>query len=231
MGIVRRVRAELDSLLAPAEPPSAAPLSAEEQQEALLARLRSAQHSLEGSAARFEQQRSRLLESAAALLDQAKAAVVLAQVDAARSILRRRRAELREAVRLEQQLRQAREDLSLLRAAGDRVAAEIELLCVRQELLAAQETAARTRVQIRQAMTGLAPVPGEDSNDAPGAEENLNELELRAEAMEELLRAGVLQAGALWAGTVRGEEAPDAEAEQAVECELASLRAAAGAGV
>jgi phage shock protein A len=209
-------------LLSPAEDPERA--GAGGHDVALLRRLRAAIDAVAVSRARLETQSDRLRASAPHFEAEARQALGADREDLARAALLRRRATLVELSRLEGHIEALRGDEARLGLAEQRLTTQIEAARARQEVISARYSAAEAQVRINEALAGVADGLADLRGDLAETEEQTEEMQARASAIEELMQAGLLASGGRLADALERDLFGEQEAAL-VEEDLRALKA------
>ena len=218
MALLPRLKARLGSLFASAEDPRAATGSVYRRRMELLRRLETVLAEVSASKTQLESQTDRMREGLPRLEEQARVALRAGREDAARLALTRRREATTELRRVEQQVADMAHEEARLALAKQRLAAQIDGLRTRQEVLAARYTAAEAQIHINEALAGV-------SDDLSGlgtaldqAEERTERMQARASAIDDLMHAGSL------GRETRVAEVLDPDEAAAVEGDLEALK-------
>jgi len=143
------------------------------------------------------------------VLLKAKRALASDREDLARIALRRRQAMLREAKKIEQQIIEVEQEAERLALVQQRLTARLEAYNTKRDVLSARQTAAEAQVAVGEAMGGLTEGPAELNKALELAEKNRENIQVRVEAIDELMRSGEVFAD------VDGQN--DADVEQELE--------------
>ncbi len=176
-----------------------------------------ARHQLENQLQRQEQRIPQLE-------DQARRAMENDREDLARMALRKKQYVLAETSGLEQQLAEVRADEQRLIGSEQEIAMQVEQFRTHRETMSARYTAAEAQVKMNESLTGVSGELGELSMALGRAEEKTQRMIARASALDTLIEAGALEP-AIGSGDVIEVELQKLTAEQAVEEELAMLKA------
>ena len=155
---------------------------------------------------------------------QAARAVAADREDLARVALQRKQVVLNELAGLEQQLAEVSEEERRLIVAEQQIAARIEEFRTHREVMSARYSAAEAKVRINESLTGVSGELGELSLALGRAEEKTQRMLARASALDALIDGGAL-GSTLGSGDFVEAELYKLEAENAIEVELAALRA------
>lgn len=160
------------------------------------------------------------------LEEQARQAVAADREDLARMALNRKQTAVYELEGLELQLAELEDEERKLIAAEQEIADRVASFRIHKEATAARYTAAETQVKIGETLSGVSGELGELSLALGRAEEKTRQMIARASALDALMAGGSFEPT-----TLRGEDMVERELRQisagnAVEQELAALKAA-----
>ncbi len=169
-------------------------------------------------------QTKKLRERLPLLDEQAQRALAAGREDLARLALQRKQTCLSELAHLEPQMAEVAEDERKLTIAEQQFALRVDAFRTRRETLAARYTAAQAQVGISETLSGVSAESGVLGMALTRAEERIGRMQARASALDALIDNGALT-------PVSGEDPLERElrelaATQAVEAELAALKAA-----
>lgn len=156
---------------------------------------------------------------------QARQAVAAGREDLARMALNRKQTALAELEGLELQLAELNEEEAKLAAAEQQIADRVASFRMHKEATKARYSAAEAQVRIGETLTGVSGELGELSLALGRAEEKTNQMIARAKALDALTAAGSLDAAVLGEVDVIEHELLLISSGQAVEQELAALKA------
>ena len=187
----------VESLFAPAPDPRKGESPAHrrptrQRQEDLLARIRNARERVQMVRARLERRVTSLRRDVPDLLDEARKFVEIEIEDAARVVLHRRQAALREIRLLEERLASVTTEEQTLASVEDRLVSEMVVWSVHQEDAAARFDSAVARATLTEALTGVSDEFSGIEDELRLAHERAENMEARVTALNELLGTGVL---------------------------------------
>lgn len=212
----RLLKSSVTALLAPADDPRAAYADPLQQQRALLAEVHAAAARLVVTKARLITQRDQAQGQARQLEHHARQALAAGREGIARSALQRQALVESETEPLNRQIAALEHEELALSLAGQRLSAQIEAICHREQIAAARHSAARAQVAASEALSGLGG-NAETARRLERIEEAADRLEARAGAIDELLATGLLGDPA----TLPGQALAEAE----IDFRLARLKA------
>ncbi len=205
--LTRFLKASVDAMLTPAEDPRTLFADQAHQQRQLLMQLGSARQRLEASRERLERQRVEAVEQADGLQVQARHALTAGREDLARLALRRQQMIHREIKDLDRQVAALEREATRISEIEQRLRAQIEAVRSREQIAVARRTAAEAQVAVSEALFGAGVTPS-DPDVVARIERDADVLEARADAIEELIAAGMLGLGGeLEAGAFTGDDA------------------------
>jgi phage shock protein A len=174
----------------------------------------------------LKRQAERLQSRVPSCEEQARTALQLGRDDLARLALQRKHAALAELEGLERQVADVAEQERQLYRAERRLAAQVESLGSRREVLSARYTAAEAQVRVQHALAGLAGEIGEVWAALERAEAKTERMLARAVAIDLVIQNGSLPSSAGVDPLAR--ELGAAAAGEAVEAEWRTLKAQLG---
>ncbi|MVU78349.1 PspA/IM30 family protein [Nocardia sp. ET3-3] len=200
-----------------------------QRQLEMLAQVRRGLADVATSRKRIELQDSQLRQSADRLQQQAAQAVGQGRDDLAREALTRRAAALEQIEQLRPQHDELAAQEAKLTAATERLQAKVEAFRTRKETIKATYTAAEAQSRIGEAVTGISEEMGDVGLAMQRAEDKTAQMNSRAQALDELIAAGVLDdATAPAGGRDDIQAALDAVRGGGIDDELAKLKASVG---
>lgn len=157
---------------------------------------------------------------------QARRAIELGREDLARLALQRKQTAAAELQGIEQQVGDVTEQEGKLCLAERRLAAQVEALGTRRDVVSARYTAAEAQVRVHEALAGLAGEIGQVWAALERAEGKTERMLARAAAIDLLIDSGSLP----WPGGADplAQELGAAAAQQAIDAELVALKAQVG---
>lgn len=200
------------------------------QQQELLQKVRRGVADVATSRKRVEIQARQLTEQMEKLGGQAQQALAGGREDLAREALTRRSALQEQLADLQTQHNQLQAEEEKLTNAQRRLQAKVEAFRQKKETLKATYTAAQAQTQVNEAFSGIGEEMGDVGMAIQRAEDRTAELQARAEATDELMASGVLDD---MTGSTKDDLTRELEAmasTNAVEDELARMKAELGGG-
>jgi phage shock protein A len=176
---------------------------------------------------RLELEKSSLEEEVARLDHDAKEAVAVSRVDLAEIAVQRKVQRAGQIGALDRQIESLCKEQDRLLAMNRRLETKIESFCTEKEAIKAQYSAARAKVSIQEATTGLGKEMNYVGHAVRMAQEKTRELQARSEALDELTQCGAVE-DVLEGGDIVSRELSKARTEQAVKAELENLMTHAG---
>jgi phage shock protein A len=161
---------------------------------------------------------------------QAQQALALGREDLARTALTRKQTALAELTGLETQAAEVGAEERKLIAAERAITERIAAFRTHRQVANARYTAAESQVRIQEAFSGVSSELSELSMALGRAEEKTGQMLARASALDSLIEGGALEFDALGGGDRVDQELQKLASAQAVEVELAALKAPAVAG-
>ncbi|MFC8275442.1 PspA/IM30 family protein [Streptomyces sp. NPDC057271] len=197
------------------------------QQQEMLQRVRRGVADVATSRKRIELQVERLRQSGEKLQGQARQALAAGREELAREALTRSTATESQITDLESQLASLREQEEKLTLASQRLEAKVDTFRTRKETLKASYTAAEAQTTITEAVTGIGEELGDVGLAMQRAQDQTEQMQARAGALDELMASGALEDATLPAGHDEIQaELERMGAGQDVEAELARMKAA-----
>jgi phage shock protein A len=173
----------------------------------------------------LEVQRDQLVAAVAKYEDQAKTALGSGREDLARLALERKQAALAGQAELEANTADLERQVQSLKTTQASLRTKIELFRSKKEELKAIYDSSQAQLRVREALSGISEELADVGNTMRRAEERIRQMQARAEAIDELVAAGAIE-------DVLEPEADGIERElgrlgraEAVEAELARLKA------
>jgi len=165
---------------------------------------------------KLEFTRDRMRERIQELDEKAKAALKMGREDLARKALERKHVLSVELERIEERIRDMKEDEESLRQAREQLRARLDVLAAKKEQLKAEYEVAKAQVEVREAISGIGEDIASVARIVSRAEERITEMKARAAAIDELVATG----GAL--------DVLEPEERDEIEKELERMRIEAG---
>lgn len=194
------------------------------QQQELLRKVRQGLVEVATAKRQLQEQTERLRGRVPQTEEQAARALAAGREDLARIALTRKQTALAEIVGLETQVAQTDQEERRLTLAHQQLSARIEEFRTRRAALQVRYTAAEAQVRVNEALSGVSEEFAELSMAMGRAEEKMERMQARASAIDALITSGSLALPGGAGDLVEGELRRIA-GEQAVEAELAALRA------
>ena len=132
----------------------------------------------------------RLGSQAAAVLSKAKQALVSDREDLARIALNRRQIMLREAKKIKHQIIEIEQEAERLTIIQQKVTTRLEAFSTKRDVLSARQTAAEAQVAVGEAIGGITEGSIDLNKALEFAEKNREDIQIRVEAINELIRNG-----------------------------------------
>ncbi len=197
-----------------------------ERQQEMLRRVKQGLIDVATSRKHIEFQAKKLRERIPLLDEQAKRALAAGREDLARIALQRKQTCLTELARLEQQAAEVTAEERKLTEAEKQFALRLDAFRTRRDSLSARYTAAEAQVKIIETLSGVSNESASLGSALEHAEEKIERMQARASAIDALIENGALV-------SPEGDdpierELRDLAASQAVEEELAALKAQSG---
>ena len=178
---------------------------------------------------RLQLQRAKLMQNIDKLEGQAKDAIAANREDLARLALERKAALVQQVEGIDREVIELEKQEEKLIAAEKRLSTKVEIFRTRKESIKAQYSAAEAQVKINESVTGISEEMADVGLALERAENKTEDMKARAEAIDELMEAGILQ------DLTGGKDDIDRElskisTQSNVESELSRLKAEAGKG-
>lgn len=198
------------------------------RQQELLLKTRRGLIEVATAKAQLEQQSHKLHSRVPKMEDQAKRALDAGREDLARIALQRKQTALAGLQDLDHQLAEVAEEERKLTRVGLELAARIDEFGTHREVLKARYSAAEAQVEVNEALSGISGEMADLGMALGRAEEKTRRLEARASAIGSLIDTGSLPR--MGGGDAVEQELREMASAQAVEDELAGLKAQLGTG-
>ena len=197
MSLMRRLatlfRAKANKALDRAEDPREVLDYSYERQLELLQQVRRGVADVATSRKRVELQLVQLQQSSDKLQAQARQALAAGEEDLAREALTRRAAVTSQIGDLQGQQASLQAEEEKLTAASQNLQAKVDAFRTRKETIKATYTAAEAETRIREAVTGISEEMGDVGMAMQRAQDKTEQMQARADALDELLASGVLE--------------------------------------
>jgi phage shock protein A len=192
MSLLPRLKAVLAGMLAPAVDPRLEAPSPYQRQLELIGRVRAALAEIAVSKKQLEGRTEAIRRTCALLRTQARVALEGGFTDVARLALQRRRAALAQLDLLETQIGEISNEESRLMLAAQQLAAQIESIRARQDVLSARYTAAEAQLRIGEALAGVSGDLQALCDELERTEARTEDMQTRSEAIQDLMESGIL---------------------------------------
>jgi phage shock protein A len=176
---------------------------------------------------RLELEKLAIEEEVARLDRDAREAVAAGREDLAKIALQRKVQRAGQVEVLDEQIGSLCSEQDRLADMNRRLEMKIEAFCTEKETIKARYSAARAKVSIQEATTGLGKEMDYVSHAVRMAQEKTKELQARSEALDELTQSGAIE-DVPGDGDIVSRELARARNEQAVKAELEKLMTRAG---
>jgi phage shock protein A len=181
----------IKNIFGPAEDPhGGSDLSGIEQQLQLLHDLDFALNEVNLAKKQLIRLSQRLGSQAVTVLSKAKQALVSDREDLARIALNRRQIMLREAKKIKHQIIEIEQEAERLSIIQQKVTARLEEYSTKRDVLSARQTAAEAQVAVGEAIGGITEGSVDLNKALEFAEKNREDIQIRVEAINELIRNG-----------------------------------------
>ena len=179
---------------------------------------------------RLQLQTAKLEESVVKLDGQAKQALAANREDLARTALERKTLIQGQLQGLDQQIAQLEQQQQNLVDQERRLSAKVEAFRTQKEVVKAQYSAAEASVRIGEATTGLGEEMGDVGLALQRAQDNTEQMQARASAVNELVETGAIDDITAPAGSDLDRQIAELTAGNQVDAELAKMKAELGQG-
>jgi phage shock protein A len=223
------VKSKLSKLLDRAENPTETLDYSYEKQLELLQNVKRGVADVVTAKKRLELQTSQLEQSVVKLETQARQALGAGREDLARQALERKAAVQQQLQGLDQQVKDLEAQQEKLVASEKQLQAKIEAFRSQKEVIKAQYSAAEAQVRIGEAATGIGEQMADTGLAIQRAKDKTEQMQARANAIEELTAAGTLE-DFTSDQTQLDRELAQLSASSQVDDELAKMKAEIGAG-
>ena len=223
------VRAKFSKLLDRAEDPSETLDYSYEQQLQLLQNVKRGVADVVTAKKRLEMQTQQLEQSVVKLETQARQALASGREDLARQALERKSAVQQQLQGLDQQVQGLEAQQEKLVASQKQLQAKIEAFRSQKEVIKAQYSAAEAQVRIGEAATGIGEQMADTGLAIQRAKDKTEQMQARANAIEELTEAGALE-DFTSDQTQLDRELAQLSSSSQVDDELAKMKAELGTG-
>jgi phage shock protein A len=191
--LLHRLKAGLDTILAPAVDPRIAFASTYERQRELLTLARLALADLAVTRGQLEARMQELQEQISRQHQQAQHALAAGQENLARLALRRRQIATAESRAIEQQVQELRQKEQLLALHEERLATQVEAVEARVNIIAASYSAAEAQARISEAFSDVSVEMSDLSRVLEQAERHTEDLRSRTAAITTLVEDDLVE--------------------------------------
>ncbi|MBI2863851.1 MAG: PspA/IM30 family protein [Chloroflexi bacterium] len=223
--IMLLLRVKTRAALERAEDPREVMTYVDEQQQELLRKVKQGLIEVAISKRQLQQQVEKLRVRVPQVEAQARRAVAAGRDDLARLALERKQTALAELEDLEVQVENVEGEERRLVVAEQQLAGRIEEFRTRRQMMAARYSAAEAQVRINEALSGVSQDFADIGTALGRAEEKIDRMLARASALDALIDLGVLAPAGSGQGDVVERQLRQMEVGEAVDEELATLRA------
>ncbi len=196
MGLINRmsalVKQKVNKMLDKFEDPREALDYSYQKQQELLIKLRRDIAEVIAAKKRLEIQKSKLVDSMYKLEEQAKQALDMNREDLARLALMKKNSNLLHLQDINKQLEEMEKEQLRLEETEKRLSAKVEEFKLKKEVIKAKYTAAQAEVKIKESITGISEEMADVGLTMERAEEKVESMRAKAEALDEMIESGVL---------------------------------------
>jgi phage shock protein A len=196
MGLINRmstlVKQKVNKILDKFEDPREALDYSYQKQQELLIKLRRDIAEVIAAKKRLEIQKSKLVDSMYKLEEQAKQALDMNREDLARLALMKKNSNLLHLQDINKQLEEMEKEQLRLEETEKRLSAKVEEFKLKKEVIKAKYTAAQAEVKIKESITGISEEMTDVGLTMERAEEKVESMKSKAEALDEMIERGVL---------------------------------------
>lgn len=198
-----------------------------EKQLELLQNVKRGVAEVTSSKKRLQLQRAKLVQSKDKLEGQARDVIAAGREDLARLALERKAALQQQVEGIDREIAELDQQQEKLVESEKRLSTKMEIFRTKKESIKAQYSAAEAQVKINESVTGISEEMADVGLALERAENKTEEMKARAQAIDDLMEAGILE------DLTGGRDQIDRElakisAQTNVESELATLKAEAG---
>lgn len=179
---------------------------------------------------RLQLQRAKLMLSIDKLEKQAKDSIVANREDLARLALERKNALVQQVDGFDREVAELEKQEEKLIASEKRLSTKVEIFRTRKESIKAEYSAAEAQVKINESVTGISEEMADVGLALDRAENKKEEMKARAEAIDELMEAGILEDFTVGSKDDIDRELSKISKKSNVESELSMLKAEVGKG-
>jgi phage shock protein A len=195
------------------------------KQVELLNRLRRGIAEVATAKKRIELQRTRLLDNARTLDEQARRALDGNREDLAKLALERKNANMLRLQSLDKQITEIKIEKEKLEQTEKRLSSKVEEFKSRKEIIKAQYSAAEAQVRIKESVTGISEEMADVGIAMSQAEDKTEKMKAKSQALDEMMDSGVLTDSSSNNIDIIERELENLSIKGSVEVELAKLKA------
>jgi phage shock protein A len=223
------IRAWISKLLDRAEDPSVTLDYSYEKQREMLQKVKKGVADVVTAKKRLELQTQKLEQELPKLEEQARQALAAGREDLARAALERKAFAQQQLQGLDQQVAGLEAQQEKLVTSEKRLSTKVESFRSQKEVIKAQYSAAEAQVRIGEAATGIGEEMADTGLAIQRAQDKTEQMQARAEAVDELVAAGTLE-DYTSSETALDRELASISAGNQVDAELARLKGELGSG-
>ena len=195
------------------------------KQVELLNRLRRGIAEVATAKKRIELQKTKLLDNARTLDEQARRALDGNREDLAKLALERKNANMLRLQSLDKQITEIKIEKEKLEQTEKRLSSKVEEFKSRKEIIKAQYSAAETQVRIKESVTGISEEMADVGIAMSQAEDKTEKMKAKSQALDEMMDSGVLTDSSSNNIDIIERELENLSIKGSVEEELAKLKA------
>ncbi|MEM2855774.1 MAG: PspA/IM30 family protein [Candidatus Nitrosocaldaceae archaeon] len=196
MGLINRftsvVKQKVNTMLDKFEDPREALDYSYEKQLELLVKLRRDIAEVITAKKRLEMQKSKLMDNVYKLEEQAKSALDMNREDLARLALQRKNMNIAQLQDINKQIEDMEKEQIKLEETEKRLSAKVEEFKLKKEVIKAKYSAAKAEVRVKESITGISEEMADVGLSMQRAEEKVEKMKARSEALSEMIDIGVL---------------------------------------
>jgi phage shock protein A len=221
---VKLLKQGADVFLAPAEDPRQGFSTPQSHQHNLLRQVAGALIETTTFSNQLRDRQTSLENSLSSLEEKARQALQEDREDLARLALRRRLAYIKEIELLNRQIEETRREEERLQIVKHQLETQIETMQARQQVINARYSVAEAQVRLNESLSGVAESFADLGLTLEEAEQQAEHMQARAEAVNDLLDAGVLEVPAFVQLDRVTQELNRLDDSQVIESQLAALK-------
>jgi phage shock protein A len=195
------------------------------KQDELLNRLRRGIAEVATAKKRIELQKTKLLDNARTLDEQARRALDGNREDLAKLALERKNANMLRLQSLDRQITEIKIEKEKLEQTEKRLSSKVEEFKSRKEIIKAQYSAAETQVRIKESVTGISEEMADVGIAMSQAEDKTEKMKAKSQALDDMMDSGVLTDSSSNNIDIIERELEILSIKGSVEEELAKLKA------